>query len=152
MQLPTAEEQRGELQQFVNSLRDLSDSEVGTVLAMAAVMRLSLRKHGLASNELLHVTPEIDQAKARLAVAEFVRSCQEAKRYNEATGAMVWLHSLRARSTPGLRNLGREMWGELQRGRRSAPDILFRLLDVPLPDVIEGYWRIPDDLDPARHA
>ena len=59
----------------------------------------------------------------------------------------MWLHTLRARATPEFRELGWEMWRQLRRGRPSAPEVLFRLLQVPLADVIEESWRAPDDLD-----
>jgi hypothetical protein len=90
------------------------------------------------------------QAMVQLAVAKAIRRYQAEKRYEEATGAMVWLHSLRALSTPEVRRLGREMWRQLHRGQLHALKVLQELGVPSLSDVTLECSRIPNDLDPIE--
>ena len=141
---------REDLERFVESLRGQSDKEVGAVVAMAAVVRVALRQSGLLPDELLKVTDDPQQAMVQLAVAKAIRRYQAEKRYEEATGAMVWLHSLRALSTPEVRRLGREMRRQLHRGQLHALKVLQELGIPSLSDVTLECSRIPNDLDPIE--
>jgi hypothetical protein len=148
-QLATVQGARDDLEQFVHSLRDMSDEEVGRVVAFAAMARVALRKSGVLPDELLQIRPDKKQASAQHAVAQVVRRYQAERRFAEATGALVWLHSLRALSTTEVRHLGREMWRQLQRGQLQALTVL-QDMRVPSPsNVTLECWRIPDDLYPS---
>jgi|HubBroStandDraft_4_1064222.scaffolds.fasta_scaffold158946_3 hypothetical protein len=141
---------REDLERFVESLRGQSDKEIGAVVAMAAVVRVALRQSGLLPDELLQVTEDPQQSMAQLAVAKAARRYQGEKRYEEANGAMVWLHSLRALSTPEVRHLGRQMWRQLERGQLHALKVLQDMGIPSLSDVTAECSRIPGDLDPIE--
>lgn len=142
---------REDLERFVESLRGMSDAEVGRVVAFAAIARVALRKSGVLPDELLllQIRPKKRRANAQLAVAQVVRSYQAEGMFREATGAMVWLHSLRALSTTEVRHLGREMWRQLQRGQLQAFIVLQEMLVPSQSDVNLECGRIPDDLYPS---
>ena len=148
LQRATAKGAIEDLERFIASLRGLSDEEVGGAVAFAAVTRVALRKSGVLPDELLQVTPDKQQAFAQLAVAQVIRRYQAEQKFGEAAGAMVWLHSLRALSTPEVRHLGREMWRQLQRGQLQALTVLQDLDVPPGSDVAFECSRIPYDLDP----
>jgi hypothetical protein len=139
---------REDLLRFVDSLRGQSDVELGAVLVMAAVVRVAMRKAGALPDELLQITGDPQQAVARGGMAQLVLRYQSEKRLAEATGAMVWLHSLRALCFPEVRYLGREMWRQLQRGQAHVIITLQALGFPPLSEVGFESGRIPDDLHP----
>jgi hypothetical protein len=141
---------REDLERFVESLRGQSDKEVGAIVAMAAVVRVALRQSGVLPDELLQVSADPEQVMAQIAVAKAVLRYQSEKRYEEATGALVWLHSLRALSTPEIRRLGREMWRQLGRGQLHALTVLQDMGIPSLSDVTAECSRVPNNLDPSE--
>jgi hypothetical protein len=147
-QVAPVEGAREDLERFVDSLRGMSDEEVGRVVAFAAIARVALRKSGVLPDELLQITSAKKRANAQLAVAQVVRGYRAERRFAEATGVMVWLHTLRALSTPEVRNLGRDMWRQLQRGPLQALIALQDMRVPPLSDVTMECSRIPRDLFP----
>jgi hypothetical protein len=64
---------------------------------------------------------------------------------------MVWLHTLRCLTTPELRDLGRQMWQELERGFPHTPEALARIEAVTHraspPGTLPACHFIPQDLD-----
>jgi hypothetical protein len=147
-QLAPVEGAREDLERFVDSLRGMSDKEVGGVVAFAAIARVALRKSGLLPDELLQITSAKKQANAQLAVAQVVSRYRAERRFAEATGVMVWLHTLRALSTPKVRHLGLEMWRQLQRGPLHALVVLQDMGVPSMSDVTMECSRIPHDLFP----
>jgi hypothetical protein len=147
-QLAPVDGVREDLERFVDSLRGMSDDEVGAVVAFAAIARVALRRAGVFPDELLQITSAKKQANAQLAVARVVRRYRAERRFAEATGVMVWLHTLRALSTPQVRHLGREMWRQLQRGPLQALVVLQDMRVPLLSDVTMECSRIPHDLHP----
>jgi hypothetical protein len=143
---------REELERFVESLRAMSDEEIGAVVGMAALVRTALRQSGLLPGESITVTPDSKQATTQLAVLELIQSHQTEQRHAEAVGAMVWLHSLRALSIPEVRLLGRQMWGQLERGQPHALAALQNMGIPPLSDVIFECSRFPEELHPTGTA
>ena len=141
---------REDLERFVYSLRGQSGAELGTLLVVAASVRIALRQSGVLPDELVKVTPDPQQAAAQLAVAQLVRRYQSKDRLEEAAGAMVWLHTMRALSIPELRLLGRQMWRELARGHDHVPASLGALGLLPFSAPGLETAKIPDDLDPSE--
>jgi hypothetical protein len=120
------------------------------LLVLAAVVRSGLEESGLLEDEeLLGVTPDPRQASVQLAISKLVRRYQNAGRLQEAAGAMVWLHSLRALSAPELRHLGRLMWQQLQRGQSHTIEAAQTMGLPPLSTAIRWFMYTPDDLNPA---
>ena len=107
-----------EIQQFLLALKGMSDEELGTAVAMAAVVRMSLREQGALPDEALGVGPPLSQAQEVVVRRNIVQTALAMQRRGHAmtAGAMVWGHTLRAYPFPEVRLFGRQMWGELQRG------------------------------------
>ena len=151
VQLAAVKSGREDLERFVESLRGQSDFELGMLVAHAAVIRVSLREFGRLSDEALFVTADPEQAAIQLHVAGMVRTFQADKAFAAAAATLVWLHTLRALSTPELRSLGRKMWGQLRRGIPLAPAALEGLektgSPLPLGSLVACAF-IPPDLDP----
>jgi hypothetical protein len=147
-QLAAVKAARDDLQRFVDSLRGQSDGELGAVIVVAAVVRVAVKKTGQLPDELLQITDDPQQAVARGGMVQLALRYQRANRLAEATGAMVWAHSLRALCFPEVRYLGREMWRQLQRGQDHVIPTLQALGFPPLSDVGLECRRIPDDLHP----
>lgn len=141
-----------DLQQFIESLRALSDVQIGAAVAAAAIVRVALREDGVLSDELLRITRGPMQVTTQLSIAQLVRRYQAERRYRDATGALIWLHSLRALSFPEARLLGREMWRELRRGQTHALNLLRDSGVSPLSDVAFECTRVPEDLDAGAGA
>jgi hypothetical protein len=143
---------REDLKHFVESLRALSDVQVGAAVAAAAVVRVALREKGVLSDDLLRVARHPMQVTTQLSLAQLVRRYQAEQKYREATGAMIWLHSLRALSFPEARTLGREMWGELRRGQTHALHLLRDTGLSPLSNEAFECARVPEDLDTGERT
>lgn len=111
-----------DLERFVACLRDLSNREVGALLANAARIRASACRVGALpdSFEDFHRDPRRPLYERRL--AECVCRSQQAARLTEAAAAMVWLRTLRALGSRELRHSGRQMWRELGRGQPYAEE------------------------------
>jgi hypothetical protein len=150
VQLATAKGAREDIERFVESLRGQSAEEIGAVVAMASIVRVALRKSDLLPDELVQLTSDPKQAVAQLAVSQLIGRYQREKRYGEATGAMVWLHTLRALSVPEIRLLGREMWRQLERGREQALTVFQEMGIPPLSDVTYESSQTPEDLEPMK--
>lgn len=144
---------REDLESFVESLRGQSDEELGMVVAIAAIVRTELRSHGHVPDEMLEVTNDPQQALTQLEMSRLVRRYQAEKRFQEALGAMVWLHTLRSLSTPELRFLGRQLWQQLERGHLHALEAMEQIEAMtgnqPPLGSLAACAFIPDDLDPV---
>jgi hypothetical protein len=116
IQLAAIKGGREDLERFVESLRGLNGEEIGAIVATAAVIRMHLRQAGYLPDEVLQVTDSPEQSAVQLKISRLVRSFRADKNFIDATGAMVWLHTLRALSMPELRMSGRQMWEQLERG------------------------------------
>ena len=138
---------RRDLKQFVETLRGLSDVQIGAAVAAAAIVRVALRENGVLSDELLRFTRDPMQVRTQLSIAQLVRRYQAEERYREATGALIWLNTLRALSFPEGRSLGREMWRELRRGQTHALNLLRETGVSSLSDEAFECARVPQDLD-----
>jgi hypothetical protein len=143
---------REDLKQFVESLRELSDVQIGAAVAAAAIVRVALRENGVLSDDLLRATRDPMQVKTQISMAQLVRKYQAEQRYREATGAMIWLHSLRALSFPEARRLGRAMWSELRRGQTHALNLLRETGVSPLSIEAIECARVPEGLDSGDRA
>ncbi len=106
-----------DLERFLKSLRGTSDEEIGMLVVVATMIRVNLRKGGRLPDDYLRIPARGDgSAHAPLYLSRLIRTFQKIDQPTDASGAMVWLHTLRSLAFPELRVLGREMWGELQRG------------------------------------
>lgn len=117
-QLAAVQNATADIERFILSLKGMSDEELGTVVALAAIMRMELRQIDELPDEALGVglpLPEAREVAIRRAMVQTALAMQ--KQNNPMAGsAMVWVHTLRAFHFPEVRLLGRQMWAELQRG------------------------------------
>lgn len=105
-----------EAQELIDHVADLSDENVGYVLAIAAHHRNRLIESGVALGdlaELIRTQPsyviELERAMGALARAD---------RHQDVLGLKVWVCSLRAVLDPALYETGAALWRELSRGRK----------------------------------
>ncbi|MEC7472908.1 MAG: hypothetical protein VX946_06065 [Pseudomonadota bacterium] len=106
--------QRKELESFIERLRSLDGADIGFLLAVATDIRAKLEKSGFRMMDPIvdfHCDPLLPTK-----LNSIVRDFQKRKMMAEAAGAMVWLHTARAGARIELRQLGRDMWKQLQRG------------------------------------
>lgn len=111
-----ADKQRDEMQRFVTSLRGQTAEELGVVVLMATIVRLTVEERTLPPTLLEGLSHTEADLYAPLHIGRLIKDLQKQGSMPQAAGAMVWLHSVRAILTPELRLLGREMWAELKRG------------------------------------
>jgi hypothetical protein len=124
------------------------------VVAIAAILRTELQARGHLPDEMLEVASDPRQSLTQLEMSRLVRRYQAENRFQEALGAMVWLHTLRSLSAPELRFLGRQMWQQLERGQVHAPEAMAQIEAItgsqpPLGSLIACSF-IPCDLDPME--
>ena len=131
-----------EIEQFLLALKGMSDEELGSAVAMAAVVRMSLRQQGVLPDEALGIGLPLPEGQEAVVRRNVVQTALAMQRQNHAMagGAMVWVHTLRAYHLPEVRLLGRQMWSELQRGFAHA---------LPALSFMEQQTRQPPPLGSA---
>jgi len=146
-QLKIVAAQEQDINRFILGLKGASPQEVGATVAIANHWRNLLendRRWDLDHPDLVMVA---DPGAAML-IGGLIRRLQKDNPLM-ASGLMVWIHTLRASSTPEIRQLGREMWSQLARGIAHAEDAshgFAQLLNVKLDT--RGVYRIPTNLRP----
>lgn len=140
--------QKSEMVAFVEGLRAADSSEVGPILAIATHCR-----HDLFDNfgwQLLDpIVAEQLHPAITIELGSLIRQHQKARSTIYASGLMVWLFSVRAANIIELRQVGRDMWGQLERGLpfvHQATADLFRATGFAL--TIDGCEEIPLGLTP----
>jgi hypothetical protein len=145
-QLQTFAAAEQDISRFISGLRAANDYEVGAIVAMATHWRNVFVRDGI---ELLD--PAAAERRAPIIPAkidELIRQLQP-RQPQYAIGLTVWLHSIRAASTPELRSQGRQMWAELRRGFTHADDAaaeFYKLTGKAL--VIDNHAQTPPSLLP----
>lgn len=110
--------QEQELHAFAEQLQSVNGDELGLVVAMATHLRHNLERESGVSL-LFPVVASAQKPDLTVVLNRLIRDFQRQGGQPLAAGVMVWLHTLRAMSvvaSPKLRNLGRKMWDELERG------------------------------------
>ncbi len=152
---------RRELGRFVTGLRAMSDEDLGALVAIATVLRVNFESHDVIPEDVFTADemPSVERLGAyQMRINKLVRQFDRMRQPDDAAGAIVWSYSLRALNVPGLRDLGRDMWGELRRGFPQVEAALDRAeekRDEPFPARVRQEWRMiptglepPDELDP----
>ena len=134
---------RADIEEFISILKEQLDEMIGTFVALAAVMRITLEKggtipQGILESEVYERTGKAPKAAVQL--RRFIARFQKEGQSHIAAPVMVWLHSLTTIFIPEITGLGREMWAELRRGFPHAPPALdnLRILDIAIPDEARG--------------
>lgn len=154
IQKASTDTMRDDLQRFIVSLQGASDDEIATIVCVACVIRLNLSSSPTlppASLDIGRMDTSIDGSMVSLRLNRLISEFQKNGQLSDATGCMVWLHSVRALQNPELRGLGRQMWSELSRGFTEVDEVaseMYALLSG-LPKNIEAEARfIPKGLEP----
>jgi hypothetical protein len=111
IQLAQVRDATADLERFVLALKGMSDQEIGTVVAMAAAIRMELWHANEFPDEALGVgmpLTEDRQNYIRRNMSALALDWQK-KGHPTTAGVMVWAHTLRAYHFPEVRLLGRQM-------------------------------------------
>jgi hypothetical protein len=141
--------QKREIDPWLDNLRSVNGDEVGTLLAVATHIRhgLELRLGVDLLDPILTHTAKPDLI---FELHRIVKHCQSTGQQSDAAGVMVWLFTLRCGAALELRQRGRELWKELQRGYphvKEAADSLGALSGKTIN--IDGFDRVPIGLEPS---
>ncbi|MCF1478132.1 hypothetical protein FS782_13735 [Agrobacterium vitis] len=140
--------QKHEIDEFVAKLSSVDGSELAIVVAVATDMR-----HAFIADT------GIDLAYPALALQQdpyicmrlnsMIRQFQKEKHFIAVTGLSVWIHSVRAIQSIELRQRGRDMWRELERGFPYALDACWDLYEATGKKILmDGFDSFPDGLTP----
>ena len=150
---------RQELELFVESLKGMDDSDVLMVLFAATMIRIDMKNQ--ASNlDFLYPLDVLQRSPWYCAIVnKEIRRRQKLREMPQATGWMVWLHTFRVCEEPPLRLLGRQMWGELERGMKIVkvmknnpqPEFSMFTDDDGLNEtLLEDMCQFPEGLEPIK--
>jgi hypothetical protein len=153
IQLASVRGAREDLERFNASLRGATDAEIGMVVGIATIIRLRLTISGRVPKDAFTLpTPGDGSAELQLYLSGMVREFQKIGQPSDAAGTMVWLHSMRALAFPEVRELGRHMWKELQRGFPYVADALSSIEALTGKQLPAGVYMpckfVPEDLVP----
>ncbi len=108
-----------EVKAFIDGLKAMSDEDIGTVIAVATVIRVNFETHGVIPEDVFEDGP-LPTAETlggyQLAINRLVRKFRKMGLTTDVMGAMVWSYTLRCLNVPQLRELGVQMWAQLRRG------------------------------------
>lgn len=107
---------REEMENFRDSLKGMSDQEIGHLLALVNHLRIKYESIGHKPLEPLTYPDQNSEFQHQLFAA--VKKSQQNGQagLQVAAATMVWLHTTRAGKYPELRYIGQAIWQELQRG------------------------------------
>ena len=143
---------------FIAGLKGASSQEIATIIVIANIVRLNLMKSGTIPSAALDFNIcrdadiELKCDMCSVALVKIIKQFQKMGQLSDATGTMVWLHSVRSLNVPEIRAKGREMWGQLERGFPYVDDALMDVQDLigeGLPDSISDELTfVPRGLEP----
>lgn len=145
-----------DLERFLVSLRGMDPEELGALVAAATVLRVNLEGARLLPHAALGVgTLSVSkQSVLQFRMSEIAQKFQRQGEYASASGAKVWLFTLRACTIPEVHLLGRNIWKELSRG---FPHVLTALDDfeaathIAVPQKVREDFRfVPPGLEPGK--
>ncbi len=108
-----------EVEKFVDSLQGMEDHDLGTVLAVATVIRINFETHGVIPQNLFFentLSPPEVLGISQIKINKLARKFARMGRPVDSMGAMVWSYTLRCLNVPELKHLGVRMWSVLSRG------------------------------------
>jgi hypothetical protein len=128
IQLASLQAATEDIDRIIASLQGMTASEVGMLVALATFIRVNLKSEGIDLQVLLSgdSPPKSDaEHTAILQLHRLIRTFQSQGQMSDAAALMLWQHSLRiATLYPELRNKGRVLWHEAQRGFSSVEGAL----------------------------
>ena len=148
---------RTDIENFISLLKSEPEKDIGFVVAMCAVTRITYANEGLLSGKFLECENAavaelfcVDALDAAWKLQKHVSLFQKQGQALLVTPTMVWIHSLRSMSEYEIRHLGKEMWSELVKGFPYAEEALKGLeSQITVPNgAKEGLSFVPPVLDP----
>lgn len=139
--------QSAELKAFIDGLSTMDGQEVGFVLAIATHQRNMLATAGMSLMDPLVEYPRDPTIVMRL--RGIIRQYQKSNQPTDASGTMVWLHTMRVGGQHELRPLAREMWRQLERGMPHVIPASVQIFTLTrnVPDTV-GHDEFPAGLTP----
>ncbi len=136
-----------EVKAFVDGLKVMSDEDIGTVVAVATVIRINFESHGVIPEDVFEDGP-LPTAETlggyQLAINRLIRKFRKMGLTTDVMGAMVWSYTLRCLNVPQLRELGLQMWVELRRGFPHVEKALKKgeqEKGEPFPERVWAEWK-----------
>ncbi|HJO87209.1 MAG TPA: hypothetical protein QF359_09625 [Rhodospirillales bacterium] len=146
---------RKAVQDYIIGLRQMTDQDLGVILAVSTVIRINMENQeylpkGLYSDQSLLSTTEL--GRYQMDLNKLVRDFNKMKQHTDAVGTLLISYSLRCLNVPEVRDLGREMWAEMQRGYPHVKDALKQGEEEKGESFPERAWQewqqIPVGLEP----
>lgn len=137
-----------ELEDFVAGLKALDDRDIGTIVAVATVIRVNMETHNVIAEGTFGDTTLPSTETLGLYQMEINKLARKFARMGlatDSTAAMIWSYTLRCLNVPELRPLGRAMWAELGRGFSHVEAALHKgeaEKGEPFPERVWSEWRI----------
>ena len=142
---------------FIDGLRSMTDEDMGVVIAVATVIRVSMEEEGFLPKGLFK-EPKMPSSSAfgrhQMDLNKLVLQFNKLGQPTDGVGALVISYSLRCLNVPDLRECGRDMWEVLARGFPHAERALRdgeEAKGEPFPKQVWREWRtIPMGLGPEE--
>ncbi len=106
--------QNQEINDFVNRLKAMDGAEIGLIVATATHVRHLLELEGHIMMDPI-VYSSLNPAFT-FSLSKTVISLQKENNLAMSAAVIVWVHTFRAASRSEIRQQGRDMWRELERG------------------------------------
>ncbi len=136
-----------EVKAFVDGLKAMSDEDIGTVIAVATVIRINFEAHDVIPEDVFEDGPlptTETLGRYQLAINRLVRKFRKMGLTTDVMGAMIWSYTLRCLNVPELRELGLQMWAELRRGFPHVEEALRKgeeEKDELFPERVWAEWK-----------
>jgi len=146
---------RKAVQDYLKGLRQMTDQDIGVILAVSTVIRINMENEGylpkgLYTDQSLPTTTEL--GRYQMDLNKLVRDFNRMKQHTDAVGTLLISYSLRCLNVPEVRDLGRDIWAEIERGVDHVEPALKQGEEEkgePFPTRAWQEWRqIPVGLEP----
>jgi hypothetical protein len=119
-QIRTVKLAKEDLERFLDTLKGLSDEEVGELLATSVLMRQNLDEQGIVEWGAMSIEAPLqireDAARSLRSIFRMWQQKNTDASIKDAGSLMLWIQSLTALNFPETRIQGREIWAEISRG------------------------------------
>jgi hypothetical protein len=145
-----------DVQEFVDGFRAMTDQDMGVIVAVATVLRVNMEKEGYLQKDLFGDTPLPDVntlGRYQMDLNKLTRDFNRKGQPTDAIATLVISYTIRCLNSLELRDEGRELWRQLERGFPLAEQALIdgekTKGEAFLKDVWTEWQRIPVGLEPA---
>ncbi len=146
-----------EVRDFVNGLGEMTDNDMGVIVAVVTVLRVNMEKEGYLQKDLFGDTP-LPSARTlgqyQMDLNKLARDFNRKGQPTDAIATMVISYTLRSLNVLELRDEGRELWRQLKRGFGHVEQALIdgekNKGEAFLKSVWTEWKQIPVGLEPIR--